>query len=289
MWRQATQGPVDFITGDYLAEVNIAENAEAMAAGRHPGWEQTAWDGIEQSIDVLAEKSIKLIINGGAQNPKGLAEKTQELVNEKGLNLKVAYIEGDNLLSQVKAQVAEGALGNHLDGANSKIQRVKNTLALMDAKGKPVVAANCYLGAREIVKALELGADIIIAGRVADASPVIAAAWYWWGWSETDYDRLAGSLVAGHLIECSGYVTGGNFAGFYEHSLEQLVDIPFGIAEIDNDGSCVVTKHDNTHGFVDVDTVRTQFLYELQGSIYLNSDVKAYLDDVQVEDVGENR
>ncbi|KAK4545094.1 hypothetical protein LTR36_003645 [Oleoguttula mirabilis] len=288
MRRQAEQGNVDFITGDYLAEVNIAENAEAMTAGKHLGWEQTAWDGIEQTIDLLAQKNIKVILNGGALNPKGLAEKVQQLVNDRGYSLKVAYIEGDNLLPLIKDQIKSG-LFDHLDSANKEIMQPRNSQALLDTVSKPVVSANAYLGAREIVKALELGSDIVIAGRVADASPVIGAAWYWWSWKETDYDNLAGALIAGHLIECSGYVTGSNFAGFYEHPLDCLIDIPFGIAEVSSNGDCVITKHENTKGIVTVDTVKTQFLYELQGNVYLNSDVKAYLDDVRIEAVGENR
>jgi len=289
MLRQATQGDVDFITGDYLAEVNIAENAEAMAAGKHPGYEMTAWEGIEMAIEVLAEKKIKVIVNGGAQNPKGLAERVQELVASKSLNLKVAYVEGDNLIQEVKGMIKAGKLGPHLDGSNEAVKVPKDTTALLDSDKKPIVSANAYLGAREIVKGLKLGADIVIAGRVADASPVIGAAWWWWGWKDTDFDKLAGALVAGHLIECSAYVTGSNFAGFYEYPLDVFVDVPFGIAEIDNDGSCVVTKHDNTNGVVNTDTVTTQFLYELQGNVYLNSDVKAYLDDVSIEQVGKDR
>ena len=118
---------------------------------------------------------------------------------------------------------------------------------------------------------------------------MIGAAWYWHGWADTDYDELAGALIAGHLIECSGYVTGSNFAGFYEYPLEDLFDITFGIAEIERDGTCVITKHDAKKGFVTEDTVKCQFLYELQGSIYLNNDVKAYLNDVKVQQVGKNK
>lgn len=118
---------------------------------------------------------------------------------------------------------------------------------------------------------------------------MIGAAWYWHGWADTDYDELAGALIAGHLIECSGYVTGSNFAGFYEYPLEDLFDITFGIAEIERDGTCVITKHDAKKGFVTEDTVKCQFLYELQGNIYLNSDVKAILDDVQVKAEGKDR
>ncbi|EPS37536.1 hypothetical protein H072_8753 [Dactylellina haptotyla CBS 200.50] len=259
-----------------------------MAAGKHPGWEQTAWDGIEQSIDIINEKRIKIIINGGAHNPKGLAEKTAELVRFKGYDLKVAYVSGDNLLPVANDLLKEGALP-HLDADNSAVKLAKNTLSFLDDKYKPIVSANAYLGAREIAQGLEAGADIIIAGRVADASPVIGAAWYWHSWSETDFDRLAGALVAGHLIECSAYVTGSNFAGFYELPKEELYDLVFGIAEVEKDGSCVITKHEKGRGFVTVDTVKCQFLYELQGNIYLNSDVKAILDGVQMEQVGKDR
>ena len=160
----------------------------------------------------------------------------------------------------------------HLDGDNKQIQLQAHALDLLDTKLHSVVSANAYLGARAIVKGLEHGADIIICGRVADASPVIGAAWYWHGWSDSDYDSLAGALVAGHLIECSAYVTGSNFSGFTDFPIELFLDLPFGIAEIDKDGTCVIMKHENTNGIVNVDVVKCQFLYELQGDIYLNSE-----------------
>lgn len=158
-----------------------------------------------------------------------------------------------------------------------------------DGKPVPMVSAHAYLGARGIVNGLQRGADIIICGRVSDASPVIAAAWFWHGWSETSYDQLAGSLIAGHLIECSAYVTGGNFSGFDEYSLDELIMPGFPIAEIADDGTCVITKHPGTQGMVNVDTVRCQFLYELQGTLYLNSDVSAHISDVVTEQVGKDR
>ena len=205
--------------------------------------------------------------------------------------MKVAYLAGDDLLDNVKEQLESGKLAPHLDEKNPNVKLHELTAALKDVKGKPIVSANAYLGARGIVAALKHGADIVICGRVADASPVIAAAWYWHAWADTDYDRLAGALVAGalsslhyhitlklkplkgHLIECSGYVTGGNFSGFDEYDLDTLVDLPFGIAEIDRDGTTVITKHENTNGIVTEEVVKCQFLYELQGAIYLNSTV----------------
>jgi hypothetical protein len=158
-----------------------------------------------------------------------------------------------------------------------------------DVSSKYVVSANAYLGARAIVAGLRGGADIIICGRVADASPVIAAAWFWHSWKDTDYDKLAQSLVAGHLIECSAYVTGANYAAFYEVNMEDLIDLAFPIVEISHDGTAVVYKHENTKGMVTADTVKCQFLYELQGDLYHNSDVTAILDDVHIEQIGPNR
>ncbi|KAG2412980.1 hypothetical protein HFD88_010539 [Aspergillus terreus] len=293
MYRQATLGDVDFITGDYLAEVNMANNAEAWRAGKHPGYEETAWAGIEQTIDVIAQKGIKVVINGGALDPKALAEKVDALVTEKNLKVRVAYLSGDDLYPEVGPNMPTTKEKlQHLDSDNPSVVKSDLTFAFLhapDNRPVPMVSAHAYLGARGIVRGLKEGAQIVICGRVADASPVIAAAWHWYDWDETDYDKLAGALVAGHLIECSAYVTGGNFSGFDKYPLDNLVTPGFPIADIEDDGSCIITKHPNTQGMVTADTVRCQFLYELQGSIYLNSDVSARIDNVVVEEVGKDR
>ncbi|GES58196.1 DUF1446-domain-containing protein [Aspergillus terreus] len=293
MYRQATLGDVDFITGDYLAEVNMANNSEAWRAGKHPGYEETAWAGIEQTIDVIAQKGIRVVINGGALDPKALAEKVDALVTEKNLNVRVAYLSGDDLYPEVGPDMPTTKEKlQHLDSDNPSVVKSDLTFAFLhatDNRPVPMVSAHAYLGARGIVRGLKEGAQIIICGRVADASPVIAAAWYWYDWDETDYDKLAGALVAGHLVECSAYVTGGNFSGFDRYPLENLVEPGFPIAEVEDDGSCIITKHPNTQGMVNADTVRCQFLYELQGSIYLNSDVSARVDNIVVEEVGKDR
>jgi hypothetical protein len=201
--------------------------------------------------------------------------------------LKVAYVTGDDLFDKFRAQSSflESKLP-HLDSANKHLTLPKDVPRLTPSS---IVSANAYLGARAIVQGLRKGADIIICGRVSDASPVIAAAWYWHSWSETDYDKLAGALVAGHLIECSAYATGGNFSGFTEYDMENFIEPGFPIADIDADGSCFITKHPGTDGMITVDTIRCQFLYELQGNIYLNSDVKAYLDKVSIQQVEKDR
>jgi hypothetical protein len=201
--------------------------------------------------------------------------------------LKVAYVTGDDLLEKFKSNLAFlDRTPPHLDSANTHLS-LPNINTQLDKSS--VVFANAYLGAIAIVQGLNDGVDIIICERVSDASPVIAAAQYWHSWTATDYDRLAGALVAGHLIECSAYATGGNFSRFTDYDIENFMDPGFPLAEINADGTCVITKHPGTGGFVIPDTIYCQFLYELQGNIYLNSDVKAYLDRVSIRSDGENR
>ncbi|RFU79682.1 duf1446 domain-containing protein [Trichoderma arundinaceum] len=260
MFNQAKYGPVDVITGDYLAEATMASSAIQRAQSKGSGWIQSALDGIQMSLDLINEKRIKIVLNGGAMNPKGLAEKVREM-----------------------------SLA-HLDAANADVQYDEATTSFLDSPEEmPILAANAYLGYRAIKKGLDEGADILICGRVSDASPVIGAAAWWYNWSEEDLDQLAGSLVAGHLIECSTYVTGGNFAGAYRHPPSDFLRLGAGIAEILPSGECIITKHDSLNGFVTPDTVKCQFLYELQGNIYLNSDVKADISKIIIAKESKNR
>lgn len=173
---------------------------------------------------------------------------------------------------------------------NANVKLIKDTKAFLSDKGRmPIVSANAYLGIRAVKRGLEEGADIIICGRVADASPVIGAAAWFHGWSDTAYDELAGALIAGHLIECSTYTTGANFAGFFSHDIPELLDLGLPIAEIESNGECVITKHAELNGFVNTHTVECQLLYELQGTIYLNSDVKANIKNIKINDESKDR
>lgn len=270
--------------------MNLANAAEAYRRGENPGWIPSAWDGIEKSIHLLDEKRIKLIINGGCLNPRGLAEKTHQLAVDKKLNLKVAYVEGDDLLPQVSDLLQKSQRLPHLDGVNPNVQLAPDADVFMqDPEGMPIVSANAYLGCRAIKLGLEQGADIIICGRVSDASPVMAAAAWWHAWPDTAYDELAGALIAGHLIECSTYITGGNFAGFTHYPVRDLLNLGLPIVEIDHAGNSVVTKHECLNGIVTEDTVKCQLLYELQGNDYLNSDVKANISQVTISEQAKNR
>ncbi len=222
-------------------------------------------------------------------NPSGLARKVVTAAMEKQLDLKIAYVTGDNILPSVEKYLNPKYGLKHLDGDNNNIELAENADSFLKDPNRQIVSANAYLGSRAIQAALKAGSDIVICGRVADASPVIGLAAWWHGWNETDFDALAGALIAGHLIECSGYVTGCNFCDFDRYPIEKLIDVGLPIAEIAQDGSCVITKHESLNGIVNVDTVKCQLLYELQGCIYLNSDVKADLTGIKITQEGSNR
>lgn len=288
MRRNAEAGPVDAIIGDYLAEFNLAINAIATKQGKHPGWEQTFMDGANDTLEVINAKRLKLVTNGGALNPEGAALEIQKWIDEKGYDLTVAYVTGDNVTREIRDMVAREELP-HLDGENRNVGTNASKEEIKHLKSREIVSANCYLGSRAITAALRSGADIVVCGRVADASPVMGLAAWWHDWQDTDFDRLAGALVAGHLIECSGYSTGGNFSGFERYDANDLTDIGFPIAEISSDGSAILTKQETLPGLVNVEVIACQFLYELQGSVYLNSDVKAHLDDITLTQIDRNR
>lgn len=150
------------------------------------------------------------------------------------------------------------------------------------------IYAQCYLGSFGIVEALKNGADIVLCGRVADACPTIACAAYHFGWGREDLKQLASAFVAGHFIECSTYVTGGNFSGFKSLPGESL-DIAFPVLEMGSSGDFYVTKQEGRDGMVTIDTCKAQLLYEIQGPLYYNSDVVAKLDNIKIEPAGKDR
>jgi hypothetical protein len=281
VYRLAKSGAVDAITADYLAEFNIAWKAIELQTQPQLGYEpnfleQIAWENGD-AARLIAQNKIKVVHDGGALNPKGLALKVDEYFKSLGLNeVKVAWVEGDDVTLRLK----NGEFGNevvHLDRAGVTLNPVKEN----------ILAANAYTGHAGIVRALQEGADIIICGRCTDASPVMGLAYWWHDWKDTDYDKLAGSLIAGHLIECGAYVTGGNYCGAPE--IEKLHHVGYPIAEIAEDGTTLITKPEGSNGAVTVDTCKAQLLYEIQGPYYLNPDVIADTKDVKLEQVGSNR
>ncbi|KAF5860205.1 hypothetical protein ETB97_001848 [Aspergillus alliaceus] len=297
--RNYPQDPVDVIIADFMSEANMVtgaarridqdhaqESARSQSSSKStsaPGYELSFLLALQPALEDLARYGIKVAVNAGNTDTEGLYKAVTEMVKAKGLNLKVAWISGDEVLSTVKAA---------LSGGKSTFKNVYTGETLSDWSFKPIYA-QCYLGGLGIAAALSQGADIVLCGRVSDASPVIGAAYWYHGWNRSDLDQLANAFVAGHLIECSNYVCGGNFTGF--KTLEKAGrdgwrNIAYPIAEISADGKVVITMQSSaTGGTVTVDTCSSQLLYEIQGPWYFNSDVTAVLTDIHFEQVGTNR
>jgi Acyclic terpene utilisation family protein AtuA len=269
-------GPVDVITGDYLAEVTMLVLAKNRSKRPGGGYAGTFLRQLRPVVNEIAERRVKVVVNAGGLDPAGLASATRELLGEAGVDLAVAHVEGDDLAPRLAGMLAEGHELAHLDTGES-----------FAGWGRDPLTANAYLGGFGIQAALAAGADIVITGRVADASLVSGAAAWWWQWSPADLHALAGAVVAGHVIECGAQATGGNFSGF--GLIGDLGHPGFPLAEVDRDGTSVITKHEGTGGAVTVDTVTAQLLYEIGAPGYLNPDVVAHLDTVRLDPAGPDR
>lgn len=271
-----TGDPVDVLVGDYLAEITLAALAARYLADPERGYVEYFVDQLRPHLHTLAERGLKVVTNAGGFNPAGLAAVLRAESAAAGVPLRVAHIEGDNLISQLDRLRAAG-----------------HRLANLDT-GEPLatwpvtpIAANAYLGGWGIAQALGEGADIVVCGRVTDASLTSGPAAWWHGWGAGAHDELAGAVLAGHIIECGPQAVGGNFSGFA--GIEQLAAPGFPIAEIAADGSCVITKHTDHDGAVTVDTVTAQLVYEIQGPHYLNPDVTVHLDKVRLTALAPDR
>ncbi|KAL4928649.1 DUF1446-domain-containing protein [Aspergillus undulatus] len=300
--RNYPQDPVDVIIADFMSEANMV-----VAAGRRvnqdhtrsksnatlssdetniaPGYELSFLLALQPALEYLAKYPIRLAVNAGNTDTRGLYEVVMQMVRAKGLDLKVAWVSGDEVLSTVQSALASG---------KAKFKNIYTNEELSDWSFEPIFA-QCYLGGLGIAAALAEGADIVLCGRVSDASPVIGAAYWYHQWQRSDLDQLANAFVAGHLIECSNYVCGGNFTGFKE--LEHVgkdkdgwANVGYPIAEISADAKVVITMQSYaTGGAVTVDTCTSQLLYEIQGPWYFNSDVTAILTDIHFEQLSTNR
>ncbi|MFE7723870.1 acyclic terpene utilization AtuA family protein [Nocardia rhizosphaerihabitans] len=251
-------GRLDVLTGDYLAELTMLILGRDRMKDPSLGYAKTFVKQIEDCLALALEKNVQIVTNAGGLNPAGLAERLRKVAADLGLAAKIAHVEGDDLVARA------GELG----------------------LGQPLTA-NAYLGAWGIVECLNSGADIVVTGRVTDASVIVGPAAAHFGWGRTDYDALAGAVVAGHVIECSTQATGGNFAFFTE--LGDIGRPGFPIAEIRRDGSSVITKHDGTGGAVTVDTVEAQLMYEIQSARYAGPDVTTRLDSITLSQQGKDR
>lgn len=269
-------GPVDFLTGDYLAELTMAILYKAKAKRPEAGYARTFLTQMKDVMSLCMEKGVKVVANAGGLNPKGLADALQSIADELDISPKIAYIEGDDLLPRLVDLQKKGADFKHLD----------KDLTLAQSNMFPV-SANAYLGCWGIVEALNRGADIVVTGRVADTSVVMAPAAYHFGWKKNDWNALAGAAAAGHIIECSGQATGGNYS--LHDEVPTYKNMGFPIAEIHADGSSVIAKHPNTGGIVNVGTVTAQLMYEINAPAYITPDVVAHFDTLRISQAAPDR
>jgi hypothetical protein len=268
--------PIDVLTGDYLAELTMLILWKARQKDASAGYAVTFLRQMEEVLGTCLDRGIKVVTNAGGLNPRGLAARLHELAERLGLQLRIAVVEGDDLTDRLEELQAAGHRLAHLDTGQP----------LADAGIKPVTA-NAYLGGWGIAAGLDAGADLVVCPRVTDASLVVGPAAWWHGWDRQDWDRLAGAVVAGHIIECGPQATGGNYS-----FLDELPDprYPgFPIAEVSGDGSSIITKQPGTGGAVTVGTVTAQLLYEIAEPAYANPDAVARFDTIALRQVGRDR
>ncbi|MDQ0684537.1 hypothetical protein QFZ56_003500 [Streptomyces achromogenes] len=251
-----TGGELDVVTGDYLAELTMLILGRDRLKDPAAGYARTFLRQLEECLGLAHERGVRIVANAGGLNPAGLADAVRELADRIGIPVRVAHVEGDDV-------------GPRWPGS---------------------LTAHAYLGGFGIAACLREGADVVVTGRVTDAALVTGPAAAHFGWRPREYDRLAGAVVAGHVLECGTQATGGNYAFFADGGAGRDLRRPgFPLAEIHEDGSCVITKHPGTGGFVDVGTVTAQLLYETGGARYAGPDVTARLDTVRLTQDGPDR
>lgn len=270
-------GPIDVLTGDYLAELTMAILFnQKLQRGEDKGYVGTFLKQIKEIAASCKEKNIKIVTNAGGLNPKSMAMEIEKILKEQSVNMKVAYIDGDDLMPRISDLIKSGENFKNID-------KDKN---LNDSDFIPLTA-NAYLGAWGIKEALDNGADIVVCPRVTDAAVVIGPAAWKYNWKRDNFDALAGALAAGHIIECGCQATGGNYAFFKE--VPSFDNVGYPIAEIFEDGSFNITKHPATGGLVSVGTVTAQLLYEISSSAYINPDVIAHFDTLKIQEVEKDK
>ena len=270
-------GPIDVLTGDYLAELTMTIlYSQKLQRGEDKGYVGTFLKQVKEIAKTCDEKNIKIVTNAGGLNPKSMASEIQKILEEQAVEMKVAYIDGDDLMPEMSNLIGSGEEFVNID---------KNTS--LKSSGYTPLTSNVYLGAWGIKEALDNGADIVVCPRVTDAAVVIGPAAWKYNWDRNNYDALAGALAAGHIIECGCQATGGNYAFFKE--VLDFDNVGYPIAEIYEDGSFNITKHPGTGGLVSKGTVTAQLLYEISSPAYVNPDVIAHFDTLKIEEVEKDK
>ena len=285
----AAEPRLDYLTLDYLAEVSMSILALKRQRDAGAGFVPDVLDVFRSLAPLWRDGArFRLITNAGGLNPHGCARACGELLEQAGCPTKrIAVVSGDDVSALIRRSSHSGTVTSRFDTGSSRFDNLETGAPLGTVLDR-LVSANAYLGARPITKALELGADVVITGRVADPSLTVAPAVRHFGWRWDDFDRLAGATVAGHLIECGAQLTGGIATNWLD--VPDVANIGYPVVEIEEDGSCVVTKPAGTGGRVNEQTVKEQLLYEIgDPDNYLSPDVTVSLLSLRIAEEGENR
>jgi hypothetical protein len=285
-WRPVAasieRGGVQYIGSDHLAELTLAILQKDRMKDPAAGYTRDLVPMLTTLWPLAQRHGVKFLLNAGGLNPEGAREALVAEFAKRSWRAKVATVTGDAVLERIDALRAAGESLDHLD-----------TGASIDTVRSRLLFANAYLGAQPLVRALEADADIVLSGRVADAALFLAPLIHEFGWAADDWDRLAAGLAVGHLLECSGQGSGGNFNSYLANGWETIPDlghIGYPIAEVSADGTAILTKAPGTGGRVDFDTVRQQLLYEVHNPhAYLSPDVVLDMGTLRLEDLGGDR
>lgn len=264
---------------DFLAEVTMSIMQKQKKRNPELGYAKDLVPLVEHILPTCMEKDIKIITNGGGVNPAGCRDAIFKWARKKGIkNLRIGVVLGDDILNQLDALNAKGIALNNMETGEG-----------LDSVREKVMSANVYFGAWPIVDALNKGAQIIITGRTTDTGLTLAPMIHEFGWKQDDWDKIAAGTVAGHILECGGQASGGNFSADWR-AVPDIAHIGFPIAEAYPNAEIVITKHENTGGLVSLQTVKEQLLYEIGNpSNYITPDCVADFTTIQLEEVGKNR
>jgi hypothetical protein len=276
--QQVENGPIDYLMLDYLAEVTMSILQKQKERDPAMGYARDFVGAMDSVLDAVTERGVRVIANAGGVNPPACAIAIQGVAKKHGKSLRIGVVTGDDLLPRLNQLVEQGHALAHME-TGEPLETVRDR----------VLSANAYIGSKPIVEALSRKAQVVITGRSTDTALTMAPIRFEYGWTDTDYDRLAAGIVAGHILECGAQSSGGN-CQYDWRNIPDLANVGYPIADAYEDGSFVVTKHPNTGGRVSVQSVSEQLVYEMGDPHgYITPDVIADFSTIHIEDAGPDR
>lgn len=275
--EQVRLGNIDYLMMDYLAEVTMSIMQKQKSRDPELGYARDFVQVIDEILPEIAQGNVKVLSNAGGVNPVECAKVICDIAKNRGYSIRIAVVHGDNILDRIDKLHTNGHELENMETGES-VTMIKDRL----------LSANVYFGARPMVEALSQGAQIVITGRVTDTGLCLAPLIHEFGWDFHDFDKMSAGTVAGHILECGAQSSGGNYTDWKR--VDDFTNIGFPVIEARSDGTFIVTKHENTGGFVHSSTVKEQLLYEIGNpSEYITPDCVADFTSIRVTDIAKNR